>query len=103
MTVRLYRLLAALCDLLIATTFFLMWGWMKSSGVGWWFLGSVLFVVLWMEVCWRLRGSPGRAMFNLGVNYRSRGTVYLRELVGKAATWCTMGFGLLAIFSSQKR
>jgi len=104
MTVRLYRLLAALCDLLIATTFFLLWGWMKSTGgVGWWFVGSVLFVVLWMEVCWRLRGSPGKAMFNLGVSYRSRGTVYLRELVGKAATWCTMGFGLLPIFSSQQR
>jgi len=104
MTVRLYRLLAALCDLLIATTFFLLWGWMKSGGgVGWWLVGTVLFVVLWMEVCWRLRGSPGKAMFNLGVNYRSRGTVYLRELVGNAATWFTMGFGLLPIFSSQQR
>jgi len=103
MTVRLYRLLAALCDLLIATTLFLLWGWMKSTGVGWWFVGSVLFVVLWMEICWRLRGSPGKAMFNLGVNYRSRGTVYLRELVGKAATWLTGGLGLLPIFSSQQR
>jgi len=104
MTVRLYRLLAALCDLLIATTFFLLWGWMKSSaGVGWWLAGSVLFVVVWMEVCWRLHGSPGKAMFNLAVSYRSRGNVYLRELVGKMATWCTMGFGLLPIFSSQQR
>jgi len=104
MTVRLYRLLAALCDLLIVTTFFLLWAWMKSTGgVGWWLFGTVLFVVVWMEVCWRLHGSPGKAMFNLGVNYRSRGTVYMRELVGKAATWCTLGFGLLPIFLSKQR
>jgi S1-C subfamily serine protease len=56
-----------------------------------------------MEVCWRLRGSPGKAMFNLGVSFRSRGTVYLRELVGKGATWLTGGLGLLPIFSSQQR
>jgi len=104
MTVRLYRLLAALCDLLIATVFFLVWGWMRSgSGVGWWVLGTLLFAVMWMEVCWRLHGSPGKAMFNLGVDYRSRGTVYLRELVGKTATWCTGGLGLLPIFLSQRR
>jgi len=104
MTVRLYRLFAALCDLLIATTFFLLWGWMRSSGgVGWWLFGILLFVVLWMEVCWRLRGSPGKAMFNLGVNYRSRGTVYMRELLGKAATWCSLGIGLLLIFSAKQR
>jgi len=104
MTVRLYRLLAALCDLLIATTFFLIWWAMRQSGgVGWWLLGIVVFVGAWMEICWRLRGSPGKAMFNLGVSYRSRGTVYLRELVGKAATWFTGGLGLLPIFSSQQR
>jgi len=105
MTVRLYRLLAALCDLLIATTFFLLWGWMThaSGSVLGWLLCSVIFVVLWMEACWRLCGSPGKAMFNLGVSYRSRGTVYLRELVGKAATWLTGGLGLLPIFSSQQR
>jgi len=105
MTVRLYRLLAALCDSLIATVFFLLWGWVRqpSDGVAWWFVGTVLFVVVWMEVCWRLHGSPGKAMFNLGVSYRTRGTVYLRELVGKGATWCTLELGLLPIFSSRQR
>jgi S1-C subfamily serine protease len=105
MTVRLYRLLAALCDLLIATVFFLLWGWLRrpAGGVGWWLLGIVLFVVVWMEVCWRLGGSPGKAMFNLGASFRSRGNVYLRELVGKTATWCTGGLGLLPIFTSQQR
>ena len=100
MTLRLYRILAGVCDLLLFAGMCAVCAWLG------WLKGTIFFFVaiaVWMELCWRVKGSPGKAMFNVGIEFTSRGQVYFRELIGKAVSACTFGVGFLMIFSSRER
>jgi S1-C subfamily serine protease len=92
------RLSAGIFDLLLFALY--ITGWTKFPHL-WLFW---LFVIpLWLELCWQLKGSPGKVIFGIGIAFRSRGNVYLRELLGKSLTYALSGFGLVPILFPQRR
>jgi S1-C subfamily serine protease len=92
------RFSAGIFDLLLFALY--ITGWTKFPHL-WLFW---LFVIpLWIELCWQLKGSPGKVLFGIGIAFPSRGNVYLRELLGKSLTYAFCGFGLIPILFPQRR
>ena len=65
---------------------------------------AILIVVLvWLELSWRLKGSVGKLLLDISVNAERRWKFYLRETIGKAASFATFGIGFLLCVSHEKR
>jgi len=90
------RLCAAAVDtsILVTCSGFLIW-----VGVKWWVIFPIWIVLT--EIGYQLKGSIGKSFVGLTIPIRSRVQHYLRETVGKLASFATFGIGFLMILSKE--
>jgi S1-C subfamily serine protease len=94
------RLAAGIVDTVLLAIIGLLW--LRFLQAYRW-LSLLVLSALWVELEWYLRGSPGKAAFNLSVDCASRRSLYLREIVGKLISSFTLGIGYLSILSSERK
>ena len=90
------RLCAAIVDvsLLAVSGALLMW-----FGLKWW--GVFLTWLVLIEIGYQLRGSVGKRFVGISVPTNNRFRHYLRETIGKLASFAIFGIGFLMVFSGE--
>ncbi len=91
------RLCAAMLDISIyvGCTALLIW-----LGMKWWIAFPVWLVLT--EIGYQLKGSIGKSFMGLSVPITGRSQYYLREIIGKPASFATFGIGFLMVFSKER-
>lgn len=92
----LLRLAAALVDVILLSCPIAIILWLKLP---WWSL--LLAYAALLEMGYRLHGSVGKSLSGLAVEVTGRKNYYLREVVGKFASFLTFGIGFLMIFGDE--
>lgn len=90
------RLCAAAVDIsiLVICSGFLIW-----LGLNWWVIFPIWIALT--EIGYQLKGSIGKSFVGLTIPTRSRVQHYVRESIGKLASFATFGIGFLMILSKE--